>query len=70
MTGFKKWLQVDEVATSTADVAHFAMPIGAGMITRKFPQFFSVGQYGFGGPLQQLTDTDYVKPKKKKKGNS
>jgi len=70
MIGFKKWLQMDEVSTSTADVAHFAMPIGAGMVTRTFPQFFSVGQYGLGGPLQQLTDTDYVKPKKKKKGKS
>lgn len=32
MKGFKKWLQIDEVATSTADVAHFSLPIGAGMI--------------------------------------
>ncbi len=66
MKGFKKWLQMDEVATSTADVAHFALPIG-GMVTRNFPQFFSVGQYGLAGPIQQLTDTDYVKPKKKRR---
>jgi hypothetical protein len=67
MIGFKKWLQMDEVSTSTADVAHFSLPIGAGMIGRKFPQFFSVGQHGLGGPVQQLTDTDYVQPKKRKK---
>lgn len=67
MKGFKKWLQIDEVATSTADVAHFSLPIGAGMIGRKFPQFFNVGQYGLGGPVQQLTDTDFIKLKKRKK---
>lgn len=67
MKGFKKWLQIDEVATSTADVAHFSLPISAGMIGRTFPQFFSVGQHGLGGPVQQLTDTDYVKPKRKKR---
>lgn len=67
MIGFKKWLQMDEVSTSTADVAYFSLPIGAGMVGRTFPQFFSVGQYGLAGPVQQLTDTDYVKPKKRKK---
>ena len=58
---------MDEVSTSTADVAHFSLPIGAGMVTRKFPQFFSVGQYGLAGPMQQLTDTDYVGLKKKRR---
>lgn len=58
---------MDEIATSTADVAHFSLPIGAGMVTRKFPQFFSVGQYGLAGPMQQLTDTDYIRPKKKRR---
>ena len=67
MISFKKWLQIDEVATSTADVAHFSLPIGAGMVTRRFPQFFSVGQYGLAGPMQQLTDTDYIKPRRRKK---
>lgn len=67
MISFKKWLRMDEIATSTADVAHFSLPIGAGMVTRKFPQFFSVGQYGLAGPMQQLTDTDYIRPKKKRR---
>jgi hypothetical protein len=65
MKGFKYWLKIDEVSTGTADIATFALPIGAGMIGRKFPQFFNVGQYGLGGPIQQLTSTDYVKPKRK-----
>jgi hypothetical protein len=67
MKGFKYWLKIDEVSTSTADVATFASPIGAGMIGRKFPQFYSVADHGFGGPIQHLTDTDYVSPKRKRK---
>ena len=63
---FKKWLQLDEVGTSTGDVAHFSLPIG-GMVTRNFPQFYSVGDHGLGGPVLNLTDTDYiVKPKRRK----
>jgi len=61
---FKKWLQLDEVGTSTGDVAHFSLPIG-GMVTRNFPQFFDVGNHGLGGPVQNLLDTDYL-PKREK----
>jgi hypothetical protein len=64
MKGFKDWL--NEVSTSTADVAHFSLPIGAGMVTRNFPQFFNVKDYGFGGPIQHLTSTDYIPEKRKK----
>ena len=67
MKGFKYWLKIDEVSTSTADVATFASPIGAGMIGRKFPQFYSVADYGLAGPIQHLTDTDYVKSNKRRK---
>lgn len=67
MKGFKNWLKIDEVSTSTGDVAHYAMPIGAGMVTRKFPQFFSLADYGFGGPIQHLTSTDYLPERKRKK---
>ena len=67
MNGFKKWLKIDEVSTSTADVAHFSLPIGAGMVTRTFPQFFNVEDYGLAGPVQHLTNTDFVKPKKRRK---
>ena len=61
---FKKWLQLDEVGTSTGDVAHFSLPIG-GMVTRNFPQFFSVEDHGLGGPVHNLLGTDYL-PKRKK----
>ena len=71
MKGFKYWLKIDEVSTTTGDVAHFALPIGAGMITRKFPQFFNVADYGLAGPIQHLTDTDFITNKKRsRKGRS
>lgn len=60
---FKKWLHLNEVGTGTDSVAHFSLPIGGGnLITRKFPQFYSVGDYGFGGPIQDLIPTKKRRP--------
>lgn len=59
---FKKWLHINEVGTGTDSVAHFSLPIGGGnLVTRNFPQFYSVGDHGFGGPIQDLI------PRKKRK---
>jgi hypothetical protein len=52
---FKEWLDLQEVGTSTGDVAAFKLPIG-GMITRISPTL--------------LTVDDLEKQKKKKKKQS
>lgn len=39
---FKEWLRRNEVATTTASVATYAMPIGAGAVTRSSPSLITV----------------------------
>lgn len=50
---FKEWLKLREVATSTAGVATYAMPLfGGGLFARQYPEMI-------GGRI--------IKPKKRKK---
>lgn len=64
---FREFLKLSEVSTSTADVATFSLPIG-GMVTRKFPQFYSVGDHGLAGPVSDLVvSSTHSKNKRKKR---
>jgi hypothetical protein len=63
---FKEFLELSEVSTSTADVATFSLPIG-GLFTRKFPQFYSVGDHGLAGPVSDLMASNTIPKNKRKK---
>jgi hypothetical protein len=63
---FKEFLELSEVSTSTADVATFSLPIG-GLVSRNFPQFYSVGDHGLGGPIRDLEVSTTDKRNRRKK---
>jgi len=35
---FKEWLKLQEVGTSTAGVAHYALPVFGGPFARQYPE--------------------------------
>lgn len=41
---FKEWLKIKELATTTASIATYAMPLGAGLVRRPSLQGF-IGGY-------------------------
>ena len=55
MKSFREWLKIRETMTSTASVAHYAMPIGAA-VTRMYPE-----------PITVETDPFFKRGKKKRK---
>jgi len=45
--GFKEWLRIQEVGTSTASVATYAMPVIGGPVARMYPEPITIGEDPF-----------------------